>query len=116
MKYEKFHFQISSRIVQKNDLFLDLNVHCLSKKQQKTFLSNLCKIPDIFANEIFHISNMINFSYFEMEKILPLSFSYDRKNLLMSLLSFSGFSKGPKGEKPFSNAKVDTEAPNTYVE
>ena len=42
----------------KNHHFLDLKVHYLSKKQSKTyFLSNLCKIPDIFAND-FHISNM----------------------------------------------------------
>ena len=29
MKYEKFHLQISSTIVHKNYLFLDLNVHYL---------------------------------------------------------------------------------------
>ena len=59
LKYEKFHLQIFSTIVHKNNLFLDMNVHYLSKKQPRTyFLSNLCKILDIFANEIFHISNM----------------------------------------------------------
>ena len=49
----------------------------VSKKQPKTyFLPNLRKIPDIFVNFFFHISNMKIFSYFEMEKILPLRFSY----------------------------------------
>ena len=82
LKYEKFHLQIFSTIVHKNNLFLDMNVHYLSKKQPRTyFLSNLYKILDIFVNEIFHISNMKKFSYFEMEKFLPFCFSYDRKNL-----------------------------------
>ncbi len=53
LKYDKFHLKISSSIVHKNDLFLDPKVHYLSKKQPKTYsLSNLCKIPDIFAYEI----------------------------------------------------------------
>ena len=47
------NLEMSSSIVHKNDLFLDLNVHYLSKKQPKTyFLPNLFYIPDIFANEI----------------------------------------------------------------
>ena len=55
----------------------------LFKKQPRTyFLSNLCKILDIFANEIFYVSNMKKFSYFETQKIVPFRFSYDRKNLL----------------------------------
>ena len=59
-----------------------MNVHYLSKKQSRTyFFSKLCKILDIFANEIFHISNMKIFSHFEIEKILLFRFSYDRKYL-----------------------------------
>ena len=59
LKYEKFHLQIFSTIVHKNNLFLDMNIHYLSRKQPRTyFLSNLCKILDRFVNEIFHISNM----------------------------------------------------------
>ena len=51
LKHEKLHLQISSSIVHKNDLFLDLNVHYLSKKQSKAdkFLKDLrhkrTKIP-----------------------------------------------------------------------
>ena len=67
-------------VVHKN-VFFYLNY--ISKKQPKTyFLSNLCKIPDIFANEIFHISNMKNFVGFKMKKVLPFCFSYDRKKPL----------------------------------
>ena len=46
-----------------------MNVHYLSKKQPRTYyLSNLCKILDIFANEIFHMieknaSDVISISY-----------------------------------------------------
>ena len=94
LKYEKFHLQIFSTIVHKNNLFLDMNVHYLSKKQPRTyFLSNLCKILDIFANDIFHISYMKFFSYFEIERILPFCFLYDRKtsfgSKMMSKRDFS---------------------------
>ena len=66
-KCEKLYLQISSSIVHKSDLFLELNVHYLSKKQPRTyFLSNLCKSLDIFGNEICHI--------FEIEKNLPFFF------------------------------------------
>ena len=78
-KYKKIHLQIFSTFVHKNNLFLGMNVHYLSKKQPRTyFLSNLCKIIDIFANEIFHISNVKIFSYFEIEKILPFRFSHEK--------------------------------------
>ena len=63
-----------------------MNVHYLSKKQPRTyFLSNLSKILDISANEIFHFSNVKMFSYFKIEKILPFRFSYDRKKPLQMI-------------------------------
>ena len=80
-KYKKFHLQISSSIVHKNDHFLDLNIQYLSKNQPKTyFLLNLCKIPDMFANEILsYFKYEIFFSYFEMKIFWPFCFSNDRK-------------------------------------
>ena len=42
-------------------------------------LSNLCKILDIFVNEIFHISIMKFFSIFEIKNILPFRFAYAGK-------------------------------------
>ena len=61
-KYEKF-----SSIVLKMIFFLIWTFIIYQGSSQK--------IPDLFANEIFHISNMKSFSYFEMEKILPFRFS-----------------------------------------
>ena len=56
----------------------------LYKKRPNTyFLSNLCKILDIFANEIFHVSNMKNFSYFETENFCHLVVHMIEKNHLL---------------------------------
>ena len=86
LKYEKFHLQIFSTTLHKNNLFLDMNVHYLSKKQPRTyFLWNLWKILDMFVNEIFHISNMEKSSYFEIEKKIAISFSMLKKNLFRTV-------------------------------
>ena len=77
LKYEKFHLQIFSTIAHKTNIFLDMDVHYLSKKQPRTdFLSNLCKILDLFVNEIFHISRpkkLCNFAVYMIETTSFLS-------------------------------------------
>ena len=62
MKYEKFHLQIFSTIVHKNNLFIDIIFCYLSIKQPRAyFLSNLSEILDIFVNELFHILKLKQF-------------------------------------------------------
>ena len=92
LKYEKFHLQICPefyRSLIKNKFLAASQINNERSDQEK---DNFCEqYWKKFASEIFHISNMKIFSYFE--KNLPFRFSYDRKNL---------YWKGPDGFVPMT--------------
>ena len=75
LKYEKFHLQISSRTVHKNNLFLELNVHYFRSSPKLIFYQAYVK---------FQIYLQMKFFILQNGKKLPFCFSYDRKNLLWS--------------------------------